>query len=77
MHPLISSRLEQALANDLIAYKDMQEFRNYDQTIALAVERSLLCHSCYLSEKLAVCSMADEDLLCDIQMQWDQSLGFF
>ena len=55
------------LTNDLQAYKDMKEFRKHDEMIALAVERSLLRHSWYLSEKLAVCSIADEDLPDDIR----------
>ena len=59
---LQSSRPKKAPSNDLMAYKSMKEFCKHDKQIAIEVGKSVLRHGWYLSEKLAVLAIVDEDL---------------
>ena len=59
---LQSSKPEKAPTNDLMAYKAMKEFAKHDQLVAEEVSKIIRRHGWYLSEKLVIVALVDEDL---------------
>ena len=59
---LQSSKPEKAPSNDFMGYKAMKEFSKHDKDIAIEVGKSILRHGWYLSQKLVILAIVDEDL---------------
>lgn len=59
---LQSSVAEKAPSSDLSALIDMKKYKNHDPELAGAVYTSISRHTWYLSEKMCMLSIVDEDL---------------
>ena len=54
--------VEKAPSNDLLALQQMKQFAEFDSKLASAVYTSISRHGWYLSEKMCMLSIVDEDL---------------